>query len=75
MKQRIIRNMRRLVSAVVMVVALVACDAHIEIPDTAMRPGHVLCVDGTTLPYSEYEQSGKQAIAVVFHTNPYAYSE
>ena len=70
MKQRIIRNMRRLVSAVVMVVALVACDAHIEIPDTAMRPGHVLCVDGTTLPNSEYEQSGKQAIAVVFHTNP-----
>lgn len=47
-----------------------ACDAHIDAPDTAVRPGHVLCVDGTAMPYSEYEQSGKQAIAVVFHTNP-----
>lgn len=45
-----------------------ACDAHIDVPDTAVRPGHVLCVDGTAMPYSEYEQSGKQAIAVVFDT-------
>lgn len=37
-------------------------------PDTAVRPGHILCVDGMALPYSEYEHSGKQAIAVVFHT-------
>ena len=28
---------------------------------------HVLCVDGTVIPYSEYEQSKEQAIAVVFH--------
>lgn len=47
---------------------LAACDAHIEVPDTAVRPGHVLCVDGKAVPYSEYENSGKQAIAVVFHT-------
>ena len=45
-----------------------ACDAHIDVPDTAVRLGHVLCVDGTVMPYSEYEQSGKQAIAVVFDT-------
>lgn len=45
-----------------------ACDAHIDVPDTAVLPGHVLCVDGTALPYSEYEQSGKRAIAVVFDT-------
>lgn len=45
-----------------------ACDAHIDEPDTAVRPGHVLCVDGMAMPYSEYEQSGKQAIAVVFDT-------
>lgn len=62
--------MRWLVPAVVAAAVLTGCDAHIEVPDTAVRPGHVLCVDGTTLPYSEYEQSGKQAIAVVFHTNP-----
>lgn len=45
-----------------------SCDAHIDVPDTAVRPGHVLCEDGTALPYAEYEQSGKQAIAVVFDT-------
>lgn len=45
-----------------------ACDAHIEIPDTAVRPGHVLCNDGTTLSYSQYGISGKQAVAVVFET-------
>lgn len=23
-----------------------ACDAHIDVPDTAVRPGHILCEDG-----------------------------
>ena len=70
MKRNIIRRARGPVSAIVMAVALAACDAHIDVPDSAIRPGHVLCVDGTALPYSEYEHAGKQAIAVVFHTNP-----
>ena len=70
MRQNIIRKACRAVPAVVMAIAVAACDAHIEVPDTAVRPGHILCTDGTTLPYSEYEQSGKQAIAVVFHTDP-----
>ena len=43
-----------------------ACDAHIDVPDTAVRPGHILCEDGTALSYTQYEQSGKRAIAVVF---------
>lgn len=68
MRQKFCRKACRLVPAVITAVALAGCDAHIAIPDTAVRPGHVLCVDGTALPYSEYEQSGKQAIAVVFHT-------
>lgn len=68
MKQNIIRKACRTVPAVVMAIAVAACDAHIEVPGTGVRPGHVLCVDGTALPYSEYELSGKQAIAVVFHT-------
>ena len=45
-----------------------ACDAHIDVPDTAVRPGHILCEDGTALSYVQYEQSGKRAIAVVFDT-------
>ena len=51
---------------VVTALLCVACDAHIDVPDTAVRPGHVLCEDGTALPYNEYERSGKRAIAVVF---------
>lgn len=53
---------------IVAALSLAACDAHIETPDETVRPGHVLCTDGTTMPYSKYEQSGKQAIAVVFDT-------
>lgn len=47
---------------------LTACDTHIDVPDTAVRPGHILCEDGTALSYAQYEQSGKRAIAVVFDT-------
>ena len=53
---------------IVAALSLAACDAHIETPDETVRPGHVLCTDGTTMPYSKYEQSWKQAIAVVFDT-------
>lgn len=55
-------------SIIMVVTALLcaACDAHIDVPDTAVRPGHVLCEDGTALSYNEYELSGKRAIAVVF---------
>lgn len=37
--------------------------------------GHVLCVDGKTMPYNEYEQSGKQAIGIVFDTHQEGKSE
>lgn len=69
MKEKIIRNVCQALPVLLIAGALTACDAHIEIPDTAVRPGHVLCVDGNTLPYSEYEQSGKQAIGIVFDTH------
>ena len=63
--------MIRKIQWIAMVVAAVlcaACDAHIDVPDTAVRPGHILCEDGTALSYAQYEQSGKRAIAVVFDT-------
>ena len=68
MEQNIIRKAYRIAVAVVMAIGLAACDAHIDEPDTAVRPGHVLCEDGTTMPYAQYEQSEKRAIAVVFDT-------
>lgn len=49
-----------LVAAVTATVLCAACDTHIDVPDTAVRPGHILCEDGTALPYAQYEQSGKK---------------
>ena len=48
---------------------LTSCDDHKDFPDTAMKVGHILCTDGKVLPFEQYEQSGKTAIAVVFHIN------
>lgn len=68
MKQNIIRKVSRFVPVVIATAALAGCDAHIDVPDKAVRPGHILCEDGTALSYTEYEQSGKKAVAVVFDT-------
>ena len=51
------------------IVLLTACDAHFDFPDTAIKPGHILCTDGKAISYNEYKDSDKQAIAVVFHIN------
>ena len=42
-----------------MAVLLVACDAHRDFPDTAMKPCHILCTDGNVMSYADYEKSGK----------------
>lgn len=67
MKQNIIRKTCQVVPVLLITGALAACDAHIEESEETKYPVHVLCVDGTVIPYSEYEQSKEQAIAVVFH--------
>ena len=54
------------VAAATIALLCAACDAHFDVPDTAIQPGHVLCKDGTVLSYTAYEQSGKRAIAVLF---------
>lgn len=51
------------------IILFTSCDDHKDFPDTAMKVGHVLCTDGKVLPFEQYEQSGKTAIAVVFHIN------
>ena len=75
MKQNIFRKVSRFVPVLVATVALTGCDAHIDVPDTAVRPGHVLCEDGTALSYTEYQQSGKKAVAVVFDTRQHEDAE
>lgn len=54
---------------------LAACDAHIETPDMTVRPGHVLCDDGTVLSYELYQTSGKRAVAIVFDTGKHGGTE
>lgn len=55
--------------AVAVTGSLVSCDAHMEFPDTAMQPCHILCTDGKVVPIEQCEEQGKSPIAVVFYVN------
>ena len=70
MKKKLYINACRLFNLLTIVTLFVACDAHRDFPDTAMKPCHILCTDGKVLSVSDFKQSEKQAIAVVFHINP-----
>ena len=67
MKKKLYRQVIRLFSLLLIATSFLACDAHRDFPDTAMKPGHILCTDGKVLSITDFEQSGKQPIAVVFH--------
>ena len=69
MKKKLYRNACRLSCLLTIVTLFVACDAHRDFPDTAMKHCHILCTDGKVLPVADFKQSGKQPIAVVFHVN------
>ena len=56
------------VAAATIALLCAACDAHFDVPDTAIQPGHVLWTDGTVLSYTAYELSDKTAVAVLFDT-------
>lgn len=56
------------VAAATIALLCAACDAHFDVPDTAIQPGHVLCTAGTVLSYTAYELSDKTAVAVLFDT-------
>lgn len=68
-------NKIHIIIAVAAVLTLAACDAHIETPDMTVRPGHVLCDDGTVLSYELYQTSGKRAVAIVFDTGKHGDTE
>ena len=59
----------KMTSLLAIATLLAACDGHRDFPDTAMKPCHILCTDGNVVPATDFEQSGKQPIAVVFHVN------
>ena len=66
MKKKLYRQVIRLFSLLLIATSFLACDAHRDFPDTAMKPGHILCTDGKVLSITDFEQSGKQPIAVYF---------
>ncbi len=53
----------------IVAIAMTACDAHKDFPDTTMKVGHVVCTDGMVVPVEVADSLGKQPIAVVFHIN------
>ena len=63
------KELYKIMGIMAIATSLMACDAHRDFPDTAMNPCHILCTDGKVLSVSDFEQSDKQAIAVVFHVN------
>ena len=69
MKKKIYNKIGRLVGMLAITVLFVACDEHRDFPDTAMKPCHNLCTDGKVLSVSDFRESEKQPIAVVFHIN------
>ena len=69
MKGKTITRICRLLPATLIAAMLTACDAHIEETDMTVRPGHILCEDGSTVPYEMYDKTREKAIAVVFDTD------
>ena len=57
MKKKLYINACRLFSLLAIVTLFVACDAHRDFPDTAMKPCHILCTDGKVLSVSDFKQS------------------
>lgn len=55
--------------ALSLLLAVTGCDGHMDVPSTAMRPGHILCTDGMAVSYDECMNTGKEPIAVVFYVN------
>lgn len=69
MKKKIYNKIGRLAGILAITALFVACDEHMDFPDIAMKPCHILCTDGKVLPVSDFRESQKQPIAVVFHVN------
>lgn len=69
MKKKFYNKAVGLVGMLAITALFVACDEHRDYPDTSMKLCHILCTDGKVLSVSDFEYSGKQAIAVVFHIN------
>lgn len=66
-------NIRHILSGLAFCISLsvgmASCDDHIEVEDTNMKVGHILCTDGSVIPQDQVKMLGKKPIAVVFYVN------
>ena len=63
------KNIKRMLAIMASALVLSACDAHKDFIDYSMHVGDVLTTDGDVMRYTDYKNSGKEAIGVVFHVN------
>lgn len=52
-----------------MVLMFTSCDEHRDFPDTSTKICDILCTDGKVVTQSQFDQGGKEAIAVVYYVN------
>lgn len=50
-------------------IAVTSCDDHHPVVDNSMKVGDILCTDGQTLNFTDWKESGKEGIGIVFHVN------
>ena len=58
-----------LLGLLLLVFTTVSCDSHIDVPDTSVKVGHILCTDGNTISPDKYDSQKHQAIGVIFYLN------
>lgn len=58
-----------LILALITSTIISSCTKHEKIIDTSFQPGNILCSDGSIIHPSEYKNSSKQAVGIVFWCN------
>ena len=65
---KIIKKLQSAFVAMVLVAGATSCECHHE-EVASFRVGHVLCTDGSIMPFCQYLKSDKEAIGLMFHVN------
>lgn len=65
---KILKRTKLLLIALLLVAGISSCECHHE-EVASFRVGHVLCTDGSIMPFCKYIQTDKEAIGLVFYVN------
>lgn len=52
-----------------MAIVFTSCDGHKDFPDTSTKVCDILCTDGKVVTQDQFDNGGKEAIAVVYYIN------